>query len=155
METSLVVARLIIAAVFAVAGVAKLADLAGARKSMADFGVPKGLAGMFGILLPVAELIVAAALRVPGWGLAAAAVAGLLAVNGWLLAGLLRQNGRLLLRIEALEAKLGVGDRRAIAAAYQCVGTPGAVIVNPDGTIGSWLAMGADSIVTLMDGVTD
>jgi methylamine dehydrogenase accessory protein MauD len=53
---------LILALVFAAAGVAKLADLAGSRKAVVDFGVPAALGGPLGILLPLAELAVAAAL---------------------------------------------------------------------------------------------
>jgi len=53
---------LLLALVFAVAGVAKLADRAGSRQAIADFGVPAALAGPLGILLPLAELAVAAAL---------------------------------------------------------------------------------------------
>jgi peroxiredoxin len=52
----------LLALVFAVAGVAKLADRAGSRQAIADFGVPTALAGPLGILLPLAELAVAAAL---------------------------------------------------------------------------------------------
>ena len=44
------------------AGVAKLIDLAGSRRAIVDFGVPATLAGPLGILLPLAELAVAAAL---------------------------------------------------------------------------------------------
>jgi peroxiredoxin len=334
MEIGLIVGRLLLVITFGVAGVAKLADRAGSRKSMIDFGVPKALAGLFGILLPVAELIVAAALlpaptawwgtagalallllfiagisynlargRKPdchcfgqlhsapaGWqtltrnlilaGVAVfilrpgpgypqpgvwsglAALSGLqlgllggglallvmLAVNLWLVVHVLRQNGRLLLRIEAIEERIGIGEisaapaglppgspapdfslgeldgtvcslaamrsagkavlllfiepgcgpcdellpdvagwqkshagslavtvisrgevqanraKRAehglagillqkdgeVADAYQCAGTPGAVIVNSDGTVGSHLALGPEEIRALV-----
>jgi methylamine dehydrogenase accessory protein MauD len=53
---------LLLALVFAVAGVAKLADRAGSRQAVGDFGVPAALAAPLGILLPLAELAVAAAL---------------------------------------------------------------------------------------------
>jgi methylamine dehydrogenase accessory protein MauD len=53
---------LLLALVFAAAGVAKLADLAGSRQTIADFGVPNALAGPLGVLLPIGELAVAAAL---------------------------------------------------------------------------------------------
>lgn len=62
METALLFARLMLAAVFVVAGVAKLADREGSRRAVADFGVPAVLAAPLGILLPLAELTVAAAL---------------------------------------------------------------------------------------------
>jgi peroxiredoxin len=37
-----------------------------------------------------------------------------------------------------------------VAAAYQVAGTPGAVVVNPNGTVGSPLALGADAIRALV-----
>jgi peroxiredoxin len=61
-ETALLVARLLLALVFVVAGVAKLADPKGSRQAIVDFGVPAALATPLGILLPLAELAVAAAL---------------------------------------------------------------------------------------------
>ena len=196
MGTALLVARLLLAVVFLVAGLAKLADRAGSRQGLVDFGVPKSLASPIGILLPLAEIAVAVALiptstawwgalgalallllfvvgiganlargRKPdchcfgqlhsspaGWstlvrnGVLAAVAAfivwqggdgagpsavswlgavpavqlmaliggllllGLLAVVGWFLVHLLRQNGRLLVRIEALEERLASGE---------------------------------------------
>jgi uncharacterized membrane protein YphA (DoxX/SURF4 family)/peroxiredoxin len=71
MEIVVVLCRALLALVFLVAGLAKLADLPGSRKSMADFGVPKSLAGLFGLLLPLGEIAIAIAL-LPGlsawWG---------------------------------------------------------------------------------------
>ncbi len=212
MEIALLIARLLLALVFVVAGLAKLADRAGSRQALIDFGVPKSLATPLGILLPFAELAVAAALiptstawwgavgaltllvlfvigiginlargRKPdchcfgqlhsspaGWStllrngvLAAVAgfivwqgsdgagpsamnwladlssaqlialiggllLLGLLAVVGWFLAHLLRQNGRLLVRIEALEERLasGEGAEPAQDEAHQAPGLP-------------------------------
>jgi peroxiredoxin len=192
MDVALVAARLVLAAVFVVAGTAKLADRAGSRQAVLDFGAPSRLAGVLGVGLPVVELAVAVALiptatawwgalgalgllllfivvigtniargRRPdcrclgqlsagpiGWSTLArtvvlAAIAGFVAVGGsrdagpsplaWLadrsavelaglaglvlvvgllgtvallLVNLVRQNGRLFLRIEALEARL-------------------------------------------------
>jgi len=62
MGSGLLVARLVLAAVFAVAGVAKLADPAGSRRAVGEFGVPRALAGPLGTALPVMELAVAVAL---------------------------------------------------------------------------------------------
>ena len=62
MDLVLLLARIALAAVFVVAGVAKLADLPGSRKAVRDFGVPERLAPAFGLLLPIAELMAAAAL---------------------------------------------------------------------------------------------
>src|SRR5213596_875282 len=59
MNVMLLLIRLILAAVFAVAGVAKLLDRAGSRQSMREFGVPAALASPFAVLLPFAELATA------------------------------------------------------------------------------------------------
>ena len=78
MDAALVIARLVLVAVFLTAGLAKLADREGSRRAMRDFGVPAPLAGAFGTLLPVAELAVAAALVFPGTAWAGALAAGVL-----------------------------------------------------------------------------
>jgi peroxiredoxin len=84
MDTILVTAQLVLAAVFATAGGAKLLDLPGSRKAVADFGVPAGIATSVGSALPFAEIGTAAALIfVPSarWGAVAALV--LLAAFIW------------------------------------------------------------------------
>jgi peroxiredoxin len=62
MEIALVVARAVLAVIFAVAALAKLSDRAGSRQAVAGFGVPDALAAPISIALPLAELAVAAAL---------------------------------------------------------------------------------------------
>ena len=62
LDTALLIARLLLAAVFAVAGASKLADRAGSRRAVVDFGLPTSLATPLAILLPLAELAIAAAL---------------------------------------------------------------------------------------------
>ena len=62
MDAALVLSRLVLATVFAVAGAAKLADMAGSRAAVAGFGVPERLAVPLGTLLPFAELATAALL---------------------------------------------------------------------------------------------
>lgn len=202
MNGVIVTARLVLALVFTVAGLAKLADLSGSRQALRSFGLPEQLAVPFGTLLPLAELCVAIALlttttawwgalgalalllvfvvgiaynlaqgRTPdchcfgqlhsapaGWptllrngvlGAVAAYVVwqgpsrsgpsmvgwlgaltsiqifgfvgglvllGLLAGMCWLLLNLIQQNGRLLLRIEALESRLGIESANSAAA---------------------------------------
>lgn len=64
MGAVLLVCRVVLAAVFVVAGVAKLADLEGSRRAVREFGVPDRLAGPLGGLLPVSELAVGAALLI-------------------------------------------------------------------------------------------
>lgn len=208
MGVALLALRLLLAVVFLVAGVAKLADLAGSRRAAADFGVPERLAGTVGLLLPLAELAVAVALVVSAaarfgtlaalilllafvaaialalargteadchcfgqlhsapvsWRTAArnvvlAAMAGFVVVEGWHSAGvsatgwvarldataalaiaggamlllvigflgwfalqILHQNGRLLARLEAIEASLGGPGLQAGAGAAQANG---------------------------------
>jgi peroxiredoxin/uncharacterized membrane protein YphA (DoxX/SURF4 family) len=62
MNIALLLARVLLAVVFLVAGLAKLADLKGSQQAMRDFGVPALLATPLGTLLPLAELAVALAL---------------------------------------------------------------------------------------------
>ncbi len=54
--------RLLLAAVFGVAGIAKLLDYEGSRKSLVNFGLPEFLSRPVGLLLPLAELSCAIAL---------------------------------------------------------------------------------------------
>lgn len=64
MGSAVLAVRVVLAAVFVIAATGKLFDLAGSRRSLADFGVPARLASVLGTLLPFAELAVAAALVV-------------------------------------------------------------------------------------------
>lgn len=76
MGIAVLVVRLFLAAVFAVAGAAKLADRRGAEDAAVGFGIPRRFAGIFAVGLPLAELAVAAALLPAGaalWALAGAA----------------------------------------------------------------------------------
>ena len=80
MDSALLTARVLLAVVFTVAGLAKLADRAGSRQAIRNFGVPALLAAPLGVLLPLAELAVAVALvpRASAWWGAAGALAFLL-----------------------------------------------------------------------------
>lgn len=51
MDAVLLVARVVLAAVFAVAGLAKLADRAGSRRAVTGFGLPARPAGPVGLLV--------------------------------------------------------------------------------------------------------
>lgn len=62
LDIALLIARLLLILIFAVAGASKLADRAGSRRAVTDFGLPTSLAAPLAILLPLAELAVAAAL---------------------------------------------------------------------------------------------
>jgi thiol-disulfide isomerase/thioredoxin len=57
--TVVLIARLVLAGVFAVAGVAKLADRKGTRKAVVAFGAPERIAGALAIALPLVELAIA------------------------------------------------------------------------------------------------
>lgn len=78
MNTVLLVCRLVLAAVFVLAAVGKLADQPGARRAAGEFGVPERLTGIAGMGLPLIELAVAAALVPPLSAPYAAAAATLL-----------------------------------------------------------------------------
>jgi peroxiredoxin/uncharacterized membrane protein YphA (DoxX/SURF4 family) len=62
MEVSLLVIRLILFAVFAVAGIGKLLDIKGSVKATENFGVPESLSKIIGNLLPYLELLLAVGL---------------------------------------------------------------------------------------------
>ncbi len=59
MSAVLLVARIVLATVFAVAGVAKLVDRAGMRRALDAFGVDGWLVSPMSIVLPLAELTIA------------------------------------------------------------------------------------------------
>ncbi|HEV2528255.1 MAG TPA: MauE/DoxX family redox-associated membrane protein [Thermomicrobiales bacterium] len=92
MDVLLLMARLVLTAVFLVAGVAKLADLAGSRQALRDFGVPARMSGPLGVALPLGELAVAALLlpTVTAWWGALGALALLLAFIGGIAVSLTR-----------------------------------------------------------------
>ncbi len=81
MDEALLAARLVLAAVFTVAGVTKLADPGGTRAAAVEFGAPVAVAPAVAVVLPVTELATAA-LLVP----AATAQAGATLALGLLLA---------------------------------------------------------------------
>jgi thiol-disulfide isomerase/thioredoxin len=78
MDALTMLGRAVLAAVFLMGGVAKLADRPGTRRSFVDFGFPSWLAPPLSIGLPIAELILAATLLPTGSARAGAAAALLL-----------------------------------------------------------------------------
>ena len=81
MAMVLLCARLLLSAVFCVAGITKLADLAGTRRAMIGFGIPERFAAPLALGLPLAEILIALAL-IPSnsaWT-AAIAASGLLSI---------------------------------------------------------------------------
>ncbi len=59
MELLLLLVRLFLAGVFALAGIGKLLDLEGSEKAVKGFGVPDNIAKPISIFLPVAEVVIA------------------------------------------------------------------------------------------------
>ncbi len=71
MDMALLIARLVLAGVFVIAAAAKLQDRTASREALAGFGLPLRLTTPLGWALPLAELIIAAALVPPvvaWWG---------------------------------------------------------------------------------------
>jgi peroxiredoxin len=71
----LLLVRLGLAAVFAVAAIGKIADREGSRQVLEAFGIPAGVIGAFGWALPVTELMIAGGLVVAASAAWAAVVA--------------------------------------------------------------------------------
>jgi len=59
MEIILLLIRIILCGIFALAGIGKLLDLKGSEKAVKDFGVPEDLAKPVSVLLPIAEIFIA------------------------------------------------------------------------------------------------
>jgi len=77
MNAAILIARLILAAVLAVAGIAKLLRPSASREAMSAFGVPAALVPAAAVVVPVAEIAVAVAL-IPAVTAEAAAVVAFL-----------------------------------------------------------------------------
>src|ERR1700733_14968252 len=91
-----IISRLLLAVVFAIAGIAKLSDLGGTRKTLADFGVPEFLARGAALLQPLFELACAAALipSISAWWGAAGVLAMLLLFTGAIVVNMARGRTR-------------------------------------------------------------
>jgi len=94
MEVVLLTARVTLALVFGVAGIAKMADFAGSRRALTDFGVPEWMSAPLSRSLPFVEVMVALALipRTTAWWAAIAAAVLLLAFAGGIGLNLARGN---------------------------------------------------------------
>jgi uncharacterized membrane protein YphA (DoxX/SURF4 family)/thiol-disulfide isomerase/thioredoxin len=77
-STALILARFALAAVFAVAAIAKLADMPGSRQALEDFGIPARRVRAGAIALPAAELLAAVLLVIAPTAQAGGALAALL-----------------------------------------------------------------------------
>jgi peroxiredoxin/uncharacterized membrane protein YphA (DoxX/SURF4 family) len=81
MAEMLLASRLLLCAVFLLAGFSKVRDRPGSRQSLLDFGVPELLARPFSLLLPIAEIVAAIGLLSASFAwISAAAVVALLLV---------------------------------------------------------------------------
>jgi thiol-disulfide isomerase/thioredoxin/uncharacterized membrane protein YphA (DoxX/SURF4 family) len=98
----LIIARFLLTVVFAVAGTTKIADPAGTRKALADFGVPEFLVRSVAVLLPLLELALAIAL-IPA------------ASAGWAAAGVFAM-------LSLFTAAIGVNLARGRAPDCHCFG---------------------------------
>jgi len=78
MDIGLLIIRLILFGVFAVAGISKLLDPEGAKKAMRDFGTPEEFTSFFAVGLPFAEIVFAVCLLFVSMSWAGAAGALLL-----------------------------------------------------------------------------
>lgn len=79
MDIALLIARLFLIALFALAAITKIADRKGSREMVLSFGFPPALAGLLGMLLPILELATVVLLAIPKFVL----------VGGWTAIGLL------------------------------------------------------------------
>jgi hypothetical protein len=138
MDELVLIVRCLVAAVFAVAALAKLADIASFRATLGEFGAPPGAARIGAIAVPVVELAIAGML-VPTETAVAAALAALI-----LLAGFCLVIGRVLRRGEAPDCgcfgakpspvSKSTLARNAIlggAAALVAISGPGAALAAP------------------------
>ena len=111
LDILLLIARLLLAAVFVVAGITKLADRAGSRDSLIGCGLPRSLAVPFGLALPVVELVIAVTL-IPtdsSWWGALGALALLLLFIAAIGFNLARDDGRLAIALVASLPRPSVG----------------------------------------------
>lgn len=151
----MLIARLVLAAVFALAGVAKLADVAGSRRAARDFGVPAALAAAVGTLLPVAEIAIAVALI----STASAASGAVAALS--LLAIFVAVVTRLLVRGEEPDChcfgKLGSSavGWSTLARSLALAALAGVVVFGgPGGSLTGWVArVGSGELAALAGGV--
>src|SRR5215213_9288078 len=157
MDAAVLVARLLLAGVFILAGVGKLADLPGFRATLRGFGVGERPARIGAIALPIAELATAAALLVQPWATwgAAAALLLLAAFTGAMVNALARGDAPDCGCLGALHSA-PVGRRQvarnavlAAAAVFVLVAGPGSAIA-PGGTSAVFaLLLGASACALL------
>ena len=133
--------RVVLAAVFAVAGTAKLLDRPGTRRSLSEFGVPSRALPVAALLLPLLELATAVALIPPGsarWG-ALAALALLLGFIGGIANALARGEApdcHCFGQVHSAPAGRGTLVRNAVLAALAAV----VVLEGPGPSIPEWVS---------------
>lgn len=65
MDVVVVIARVIVCAVFVISAITKVSDVTGTRRMLDEFGVPRAMVTMIAVLLPVAEFATAVTVAVP------------------------------------------------------------------------------------------
>jgi peroxiredoxin len=154
MTAFVIIARIILAAVFAAAGLAKLADRAGTRRAVVEFGAPERFAGALGLLVPVAELAVAA-LLVPAQTAIYGAIGGLVllavfsAAIAWNLARGRTPDCHCFGQLHSAPAGWRTLGRNAVLALVALVALVGAVN-EPDASATAWIAdLGGPELLAL------
>jgi uncharacterized membrane protein YphA (DoxX/SURF4 family) len=138
-----VIARVVLAAVFGLAGVAKLADREGTRRSLRGFGLPERLAAVVAIAeLVAAGLLVAPQTATAGAISALALLAAFTTAIGAALARGVRPDCGCFGRAHSMPVGRGTLARNALLATCAA-----AVLVRPAATLTDWMvAVGAVAI---------
>ena len=127
MDAAVLIARLILAAVLAAAGLAKLLRPSASREAMAAFGVSASLAPVAAVAVPVAEIVVAVTLVPASTSETAAAVAFLM--------------------LAAFTVAVGVNLARGRAPACGCIGAVSAEPIGPGTIVRNLVLMGLAAFV--------
>jgi uncharacterized membrane protein YphA (DoxX/SURF4 family)/peroxiredoxin len=154
MGSLLLGSRVLLALVFATAGVAKLLDRAGSRRTLADFGVPRRVVVAAALLLPLAEIGTAVALVAhpyARWG-AIGALVLLLAFAGGIARAMMRGRSpdcHCFGQLHSSPAGRGTLVRNAALA------TPAAFVAwqGPGPALDAWLAERSAAEVALLAGL--
>jgi methylamine dehydrogenase accessory protein MauD len=135
--------RLILAAVFIVAGVAKLRDRAGTKTAVVEFGASERIAAPVALLLPLVELVVAGLLLLPATAAAGAigALALLAAFSGaiaWNLARGRTPDCHCFGQLHSAPASWNTLIRNGVLAGIAAVALVG-TIAEPDASATDWI----------------
>lgn len=121
--------RLALAAVFIVAGAAKMVDRTGSARAVADFGVPEPIAAPIGWMLPIVEIVAGAAVLVEPFRLLGTVIVAAL----------------LLVFTVAIVANLGRGR----APECRCFGQVHSEVVGPRTLVRNGLLLAAAAVILI------